>query len=162
MTVPQDHALPLAFYSIVVKAEAVDRSFPGGRDRFITTYQPAAYNDALFVLSAMGMDTVENTLIRLAEDGVVPGADVAVGDMMQGPLRECPGIIFTCGGDGPDAPWTVQAGETPNLTEPSWTWEPPEQPAEPVAPPPKNPWRMHVPRGAGLIWWTGGDDEEEG
>lgn len=87
-------AIPAAFYSIIIKTSAIDRSFAGGREQFFRRYQPAFRNGALVSLLAMSISDTEARLAELNTLGLVPGEDVAVADMAQGPLLECPGIAF--------------------------------------------------------------------
>lgn len=104
---PNAWSLPTVCFSIVVKADAVDRSFPGGRDRFIALYRPQFRNGALFGLVAMSVDSVEHALGQLNDNGLLPGQDVAVGDMMHGPILSCPGVVFIRGGDEFMPRWCV-------------------------------------------------------
>ncbi|MFC3214197.1 hypothetical protein [Novosphingobium panipatense] len=85
----------------------MDSRFPGGRETFVGTYHPASFNGALYCLRSMGPESVDWHLTRLEAAGVNLGADAALADMMHGPDVECPGIIFVCEGEWPNARWTV-------------------------------------------------------
>jgi hypothetical protein len=63
--------------------------------------------------------------------GIVSGVDVAVGDMIQGPLLECPGIAFNASGEWPRIRWQADAVE-PSVTEEQRTLQ--EPPGGSVAP----------------------------
>lgn len=104
-------ALPAAFYSIIIKTSAIDRSFPGGREEFIRRFQPAYRNGALVGLLAMSTSDTERLLAELNRLGLVPGEDVAVADMVQGPLLECPGIAFQCLEESFPGSWVVNVAD---------------------------------------------------
>lgn len=125
-------ALSGSFYSVIVKRDAVVRSYPGGTEEFERCEQPAQKNGALFLLVSMDADGIDRHLSRLWEAGIVPGEDAAVGDMRHGPLLECPGIAFSSDGDLLFPRWTVNADTT---YSPSGTaadrWQPPEHTLQP-------------------------------
>ena len=110
--------LPTACFSIVVKAAAVDRSYPGGRDRFIAVYRPTFRNGALFGLVAMSLDTVEAVLAEMNDTGLVPREDIAVGDMTLGPILECAGLRFVAKGEDGMPPWVVEVEGAQEQPEP--------------------------------------------
>lgn len=87
-------ALPVVFYSIIVKRDAVTRSYPGGVDEFKRVHPPYRKNGALFLLAQMSRPDTEYVLSKLNDAGVIPGQDVAVGDMSGGAILECPGVRF--------------------------------------------------------------------
>jgi hypothetical protein len=101
--------LPIHFFTIVVKASAVDRSFPGGRKAFIGAHDPKSHNGSLFCLSSMGPESVDWHLTRLEAAGIVLGMDAALADMTDGPQVDCPGLLFKCEGDWFGARWSVAA-----------------------------------------------------
>lgn len=101
-------SLPTACFSIVVKAAAVDRSYPGGRDQFVAVYRPQFRNGALFGLVAMSLDTVDAVLAELHDNGLLPREDIAVGDMILGPIMECSGLRFVAKGGDDMPPWVVE------------------------------------------------------
>jgi len=102
-------ALHASFYSVVVKASAVTRSFPGGIEGFDAQLRITRRTTSLLLLVYMSVGDVEHVLDKLQRAGLEPGEDLAVGDMMLGPLLPCPGIVFEDVGDGPISKWTVTA-----------------------------------------------------
>ena len=102
-------ALPAAFYSIIIKTSAIDRSFPGGREQFFRRHNPPYRNGALVCLLAMSIDDTEHILAELNQQGLIPGKDVAVADMVKGPLLKCPGLVFQSHGEDFPQSWTVNA-----------------------------------------------------
>ncbi|HUD29819.1 MAG TPA: hypothetical protein VMQ93_13175 [Novosphingobium sp.] len=166
--------LPIHFFSIVVKASAVDRAFPGGREEFIRAHRPGSFNGALFCLTSMGPESVEWHLTQLEAAGVILGIDAALADMAHGPEVECPGMVFACDGELFGARWTVDAkgvedqpervpqeapGESVQHVGDNQAFTPSGRPKEPPATP-ATPWRRHAPRG-GLVYWFGGDEDDE-
>lgn len=126
-------ALPGIFYSVLVKRAAVARSYPGGVEAFERREQPIKKNGALFLLVSMDADGVDRHLLRLWEAGIVPGEDVAVGDMRQGPLLECPGIAFSSDGELLFPTWAVNVDPAYNPPGAAADrWQPPEPKAPPV------------------------------
>lgn len=120
---PKPETVDITFYSTLVLREAVARSYPGGLLAFERRFQPAQSTRALAKLVRMSVGDTEHLLGELNAAGLVPGVDVAVADMMQGPLLECPEIIIegeddllgrwlasACGGP-PDQPETPPGDE---------------------------------------------------
>lgn len=87
-------AIPAACYSIIVKRDAVIRSFPDGIEGFERAYSPAK-NGALFRVVCMNFQDLDAILQELEDNGLVAGRDVAAVDMMHGPLLESEGVVFT-------------------------------------------------------------------
>ncbi|MDE2563247.1 MAG: hypothetical protein KGL48_13475 [Sphingomonadales bacterium] len=108
-------ALPAAFFSIIVKRAAVVRSYPGGVERFERLYLPRK-NGALFLVTRMSTGDVEFVLEELNEVDVVPGQDLAVADMVHGPLLQCPGLTFACEEDEFAPRWSVNVSREPRAT----------------------------------------------
>jgi len=106
-------AVPAHFYSIIVKRGAVVRSFPGGPEEFERLHQPSKKNGALYLLTVMSLSDAEQVLASLSDQGVLPGKDVAVVDMVQGPLLECSGLTFTSEGEGLETRWWVNVVARP-------------------------------------------------
>lgn len=100
-------ALPAIFYSIIVKREAVVRSYLDGPEEFEQRFQPARKNGALYLLTVMSLMDAEAVLGKLNENGVIPGEDIAVADMVQGPMLECPGLAFRRVGQLLNTRWWV-------------------------------------------------------
>jgi hypothetical protein len=65
------------------------------------------------MLVAMSAADVDHLLGQLQPLGLVPGEDIAVADMMDGPLLECPGVAFVNVGPAFPAQWMVNADEGP-------------------------------------------------
>ncbi|MBC2665680.1 hypothetical protein H7F51_09100 [Novosphingobium flavum] len=84
--------LYVSFYSIVVKREAVTRSFPGGLDEFDRVHQAARANEHLSVLVRMSMLDVDLVFQKLHAAGLIPGEDFGLMEMHQGVLLACRGI----------------------------------------------------------------------
>lgn len=99
-------ALQAKFYSIIIKRQAIIRSFPGGVEEFERVHSPGK-NGGLFQIACMSLQDTEYVLARLNDAGVIPGKDIGVIDMLEGPLLECPGIAFRCLGDGFPHAWAV-------------------------------------------------------
>lgn len=168
-------ALPMACFSIILKASAIDRSYPGGRPAFIDSYKPQFRNGALFLLVRLSLDDVDQALDHLNAQGLIPGTDLAVADMTHGPLVPCTGLTFTCEGEFPAMQWTVcvssdrhppkghYKGHSAYALNPlGYLWEAPvpEAAPQPVQETSDNQWRRVVKRG-GLVTWIGGDDDDE-
>lgn len=100
-------ALPAQYFTIIVKRHNVVNSFPGGVTGFEAKYRPAHRNGALFGLLSMSGSDVEDCLAQLDEDGLRAGEAIAVADMVQGPIIECPGLIFTCSNEHLIGGWSV-------------------------------------------------------
>ena len=88
-------SLPVGCYSIIVKQDAIHRSFPGGVRAFEQEYKPIRKSWVLYLLMAFTGEAADRVVARLAEDGLKPGVDVAVADKVRRPILECPGVIFT-------------------------------------------------------------------
>jgi hypothetical protein len=66
----------------------------------------------------MSLNDVEHVLGELDRGGVIPGRDVAVADMMHGPLLTCPGILFENVADDFTPEWKVNvSGESDDEPE---------------------------------------------
>lgn len=167
--------LPIHFCTIVVKASAIDRSFPGGQKSFIGSHSPGSCNGTLFCIPSMGSEGVDWHLERLAGIGIVAGLDLAVADMLHGPLLECPGIVFTSSCELLLTSWMADLEETADADRERSRDEAPGSPLERLdgdgAPEwpssPRTPsgdfersWRRHAVPG-GLVFWFGGDEDEE-
>lgn len=87
-------ALPVGCYSIVVRHDAVIRSFPGGVKEFERVHQPVRSDWVLFMLIALSEEALHLVLARLAEADLRPGVDVAVADKLRRPILGCPGVTF--------------------------------------------------------------------
>lgn len=163
--------LTVHFFTIVVKVSAVDRVYPNARDRFMAEFGATSFNRALFGLAVMGRETVEVRLELLNDIGIVPGVDVAVACMGQGPLLNCPGVIFRCEGEQFDDRWTVDIWEAPAIRG-AVTQEGPTKPIQrcPQHSPftlqsaPETPWQLwrHHAAHAGLVSSSGGGEDEAG
>jgi hypothetical protein len=152
-------ALATSFYSIIVKREAVLRSFPGGVEEFERALEPPSKNGALYLMPRLSLDDVEHALRYLNGAGLIPGQDVAVAEMGSGPLLKCPGLIFRREGELLDVHWTVNVAPVAPMVaaQPQSVAEPSANPAEPSATPgePGNAapagggdWAMLATRGA--------------
>lgn len=111
----------VSLFSIIVKRAAVARSFPGDVEEFERVYEPARKNGALFLLVRMSLNDVDHVLDRLFAQGLIPGQDIAVAGMVQGPLLECPGVVF-------------ETDDTEDVLFPSWTANVASDPEAPEAP----------------------------
>jgi hypothetical protein len=107
-TFSRPEALDITFYSILVLREAVVRSYAGGLKAFDQDFLPARPSQAIAKLVRMSAGDTEHLLGQLNAAGLVLGVDFAVADMMEGPLLECPGIIFE-GTDGFPPRWLASA-----------------------------------------------------
>lgn len=166
--------LPIHFVTIVVKAGAVDMSFPGCREDFIRAHDPVSYNGALFCISAMAPESVEWHLTRLEAAGIILGVDAALADMTHGPDVECPGLVFACEGEWFGARWSVDADAAND--EPASAVQtarknstlclaslPPQGPAqgrEGSSDTTLAPWKRHGVPGGLVFWFGGGDDDD--
>ena len=101
-------SLPVGCYSIIIKHEAIIRSFPGGVRAFETAYKPIRKSWVLYLLMALSSEALDRLLARLGEDGLRCGFDFAVADKVRRPIAECPGVTFT--GHGRHQ-WTVDVEE---------------------------------------------------
>lgn len=166
---PTSQPLTLVFFSVIVKAKAVDRLFPGGRESFQATFTPSRSNDDLFLIATMGPEGVRSLLDRLSAAGLTPGLDIGVGDMAHGCVHACPELLFQCDGAFPFPTWTVELAETHDLQEPASSMAPPEQSGQGQAPDnttrkpsagghTSTPWTRHAVR-SGLVFWQGGDED---
>lgn len=86
--------LPLGSYAIVVKVDAVDRSFPGGLSAFQGTYSPIGKREVHLMILAFTEVAAEGLLAELEAAGLVRGVDVAASDMLGRPWVPCAGIAF--------------------------------------------------------------------
>lgn len=107
--------LPVGCFSIVIKTEAIHRSFPGGVRAFEQAYKPIRKSWVLYLLMAFTREAADRVVARLAEDGLKPGVDVAVADKVRRPILECPGVVFT---DHGRHQWTVDFVSEPPLKVP--------------------------------------------
>lgn len=164
-------AVPVAFYSVVVRRDAVAKRFPAGTDQFDRTFKSTRGNAHLTLLVSMSMDDASVTFGQLEEAGLVPGEDMGLVDMHQGVLLPCHGIRAIADERSEFVvEWSVQADESyrygPEDAVLVWgPLSPPEPVVVPDAPAAPqvakgSPWVRHVPRGGGLVHWTGGDDDE--
>lgn len=101
------NALRISFFSIVIKAAAAVRSFPDGVEGLDRRFCISRRNSALLIVVCMSAQDAEHMLRELDRAGVRPGEDLAVGDMHQGVLLPCPGIVFEEIGGGPLPIWNV-------------------------------------------------------
>lgn len=86
--------LPVGSYAIVVKVDAVVRSFPGGLTAFQSTYSPIRKREAHLMILAFTEEAAERLLAELDAVGLVRGVDVAASDMLGRPWVSCAGIAF--------------------------------------------------------------------
>lgn len=156
-------ALPIVFYSIIVKRDAVTRSFPGGVDEFERVHPPYCKNGKLFLLAQMSRQDTEYVLSKLNDAGVTPGQDVAVGGMTEGAILECPGVRFWT--DDPDAfpgRWfsNVDGSVLSGITAPTFE---PQVASAPIAPAAASEPRKGSPRRVvgSLIHYIYDDDCED-
>lgn len=112
-------ALPIGYYSVVIRKPAIASRFPGGLDGLRRQFGDGwQQNAALVVLIRMSMADIEQIVAELEAAEIRAGEDFAVGDMMLGQLLPCPGILFEAVGDGFMPSWTVKAGP-PGETTPA-------------------------------------------
>lgn len=102
-------ALPADCLSVIVKREAIASRSLRGVEEFIRTQSPSHQNGALFVLTRTAATDMDVVLADLARWGLQPGRDFAIADMAQGPLIECPGIVFISPDKSGTESWTVNA-----------------------------------------------------
>lgn len=118
--------LRIGFYSVIIKADAMERSVPGGRAAFEAHFGATDRNRDLTLLRRMSTEDVGWLLDELHEQGLVPGQDVAVADMTHGPMLGCPGLVFSSKGDLLNTQWFVAADEGAEAPAGnSWRWIPP-------------------------------------
>lgn len=110
----------ISFYTIIVKRSAVVRSYPGGPVEFDRALEPSRSNRELFGVVRMSPADVDWTLDKLFAAGLVPGVDLAVGEMHHGPLLTCPGVAFRSNGVEFVPEWTAEAIEAPEGAVGSW------------------------------------------
>lgn len=158
-------SLPAAFYSVIVKTKAIDGKYPGGRDAFVEHHRPRFRNGALMSVLVMATDDVDVVLSRLKAKGLAPGTDVAVADMVHGPLLPCPGMVFQCEDEFAFPPrWTVDIDRDyqPPAPSPSSSvaTQPPERPSA-LSAPSSNPWTRVVHQGR-VFWHYDGPEDDDG
>jgi len=102
-------ALPVSYFSIIVKREAVISRFPGGIEALGVRFGIFRQNSALLMLVSMSGGDATRITDDLERAGLRGGKDFAVGDMFQGPLLSCPGLVFEAVGDSPMPRWVVTA-----------------------------------------------------
>jgi len=180
----------ISFYTIIVKRSAVVRSYPGGPEEFDRVLEPSRSNRDLFGVVRMSPTDADWTLDKLFVADLVPGVDLAVGEMHHGPLLTCPGVAFRPNGMEFVPEWTAEAVEALKGAVRSWdgrkaytpgnalgySWSPPatrETQEAPNAEPPKPQATPQVTRvadgsrsptrvvfGSGPVHWLYHDDEE--
>jgi hypothetical protein len=85
--------IPISSFTIVVLASSVSKYW-GGTHQFNQDYPSPLHNCFLHAVVVTSRGELDETLERLRQSGLVPGQDVAVGEMTQGELISCPGIRF--------------------------------------------------------------------
>ena len=183
--------LYISFYTIVVKRSAVVRSYPGGPEDFDRALEPSRRNRELFGFVRMSPADVDWTLDKLFAAGLVPGVDLAIGEMHHGPLLECPGVAFRSDGIEFVPKWTAEAVEAPEGAVGSWngqeaytpgnalgySWSPPAARHSEEAPEGEPPEQQTAPKvtsaaegsrpptravfGSGPVHWLYHDDEPD-
>lgn len=108
-------SLPVGCYSVIVKRDAIHRSFPGGVRAFEQTHKPTRKSWLLYLLMAFTREAADRVVARLAEDGLRPGVDVAVADKVRRPVLKCPGVVFI---DYGHHQWAVDFVPEPRLEVP--------------------------------------------
>lgn len=168
-------ALPTSFFSVVVRRDRVAERFPGGCHAFDAALQPARSNGDLSVLVTMSMDDADLVFSKLHHAGLRPGEDFGLVEMHQGALLPCHGVR-AIGTERCELvyEWAVSFDPAyrylPEDVRLEWTAGP-QAPHPNVAvarvdesanpgPPRSRSWVRQVRRGAGLIHWAGGDEED--
>lgn len=105
----RDQALLVSFFSVVVKIDAVVRRYPGGVEGLNAMHGIVRRNGTLAVIVSMSADEAGVIVENLRGSGLEPGKDIAVGDMMQGELLRCDGIVFESSGDWKAPRWDVRS-----------------------------------------------------
>lgn len=100
-------ALPAHYLTIILKRDEVAKRYPGGTQAFEAKYNPAHKNGALYALIYMSSSDVDFVLSELEQEGLRAGEAIAVGDMVHGPLVECPDVAFTCNNEHLIGGWSV-------------------------------------------------------
>lgn len=85
--------VPIRFMTVVLRKDAIDRVYPGGREAFRQSH-PHDEDEHLVALSFMASSYVETFESSLAAIGFVRGRDYAIGEMFHGELLACDGVRF--------------------------------------------------------------------
>ncbi len=88
------------FLSAIIKKSAVRKLYRGGEDRFRADFPYAAEDGHLFLAASMSGGEFDEIIDRLVDAGLVPENSFALGEIHQGEIRSCSGILFkkiSCG-----------------------------------------------------------------
>jgi hypothetical protein len=122
-------SIRIVFFTLLIKAAALDARFPGGRVGFLATYPEAPHDEMLFALRAMSGGDLGLLVDQLEAYGLRLGRDIAIGELVHGEWEPAPGIVFL--GEAwhwraemqpPDLPEKIFDLHESGATD-SWCWE---------------------------------------
>lgn len=97
--------IPIKFFTIAILAVSIASKYRGGNHGFSQAYPSSQQNSFLRAISIMSSGELEETLERLRQNGLIPGQDIAVGEMMHGEWMACSGIRLERRGEFPFPNW---------------------------------------------------------
>jgi hypothetical protein len=86
--------IPISFFTVAILAASIGSKYRGGTHGFNRDYPSQLHNSFLRAFSIMSSGELEETLERLRQGGLVPGQDIAVGEMVHGEWIPCSGVRF--------------------------------------------------------------------
>jgi len=101
----REPVIEIRFLTIVIIAASVASAYPGGTHQFSQDYPWSFQNPFLYAITTMSSEELDEILERMRQSGLIPGQDVAVGEMMHGEWIACSGIRFACRGELPFPKW---------------------------------------------------------
>lgn len=109
--------LAVIHHSIVIKRSSVREQFWMGEAEFESTFGIERRNQDLYLAICMSGLDVEREVQRLALYGLCPGEDFGLAHMSDGPMLDCPGLVFFIEGGIGCSWWYVNAElKTAHLT----------------------------------------------
>ena len=109
-------AIPINFFTAVLKKAGIEASYPGGLSRFLQDHPDVPQDEHLIGVCFMSGGELQEFVDSLKGIGFDLARGLAVGEMLHGEWDPCNGIEFTATRSGPmDRGW--QASVVPEQGE---------------------------------------------
>ena len=101
----------IVFFCAVLRADAVERKYPGGVARYLAE-QGGIAGGNLILRSTMASWEMNDWLDCMEKDHkLLVGEDIALGEQFHGEVESCPGVVFIAP-NRPMGGWTVKFEES--------------------------------------------------